>query len=67
MSKPKHLATIGFLCEQERRGYFDVLKTLDAAGVEPVMTINLTPHYDWNQASRALERNPATIKGTADA
>ena len=67
MPKPKHLATIGWLCQQEQRGYFDVLQTLDAAGVKPVWTINLTPHYDWCEASKALEQSPAMIKGAADA
>jgi hypothetical protein len=63
MSETKHLASIGFLCEQERRGYFDVLKTLTRVGVQPVQVVDLVPFFDWNEASRALEQNPPMIRG----
>ncbi len=60
--QPKRLASIAFLCEQQQRGYFDVLRSLDDAGVKPAEIRDLTPWYDWDQASRALERS-ATIRG----
>jgi hypothetical protein len=53
--KTQALASIGFLCEQTKRGYFDVLKTLTARGVAAVYLLDLTPYYDWNVASRVLD------------
>lgn len=54
-NNPQALASIGFLCEQARRGYFDVLKTLAASDVKPVYLLDLVPYYDWNEASRVLD------------
>ncbi len=59
---PQHLATIGFLCQQTQRSYFDVLQTLTDAGVKPAVVINLVPHYEWDRASRVLDR-PSMIRG----
>jgi hypothetical protein len=52
--KTKHLVSPGFLCQQFQKPYFAILKTLADAGVAPVMTIDLCPHYDWNEACRVL-------------
>ncbi len=60
---PLHLASIGFLCSQVQRSYLDVFQTLTDAGVKPAVVINLVPHFDWNEASRALEQNPPMIQG----
>jgi hypothetical protein len=65
MSENKHLASVGFLCEQERRSYFDVLEALTRAGIKPVLTLDLVPYFDWSEASRALEANPPMIRGVA--
>lgn len=60
-NKPRALASIGFLCEQTQRGYFDVLHTLAELGVAAVYVVDCVPYYDWNEASRALEGKPLPI------
>lgn len=64
MGDTKQLASIGFLCEQTHRGYFDVLETLTKEGVKPTMLLDLVPYFDWNAASRVLEDNPPMIRGS---
>ncbi|MEN6404843.1 MAG: hypothetical protein ABFC77_00070 [Thermoguttaceae bacterium] len=68
-TKTQALASIGFLCEQTKRGYFDALKALDEAGVKPVYLLDLVPYYDWNRASQALDpnTNPPMIEGASHA
>jgi hypothetical protein len=65
-----HLASIGFLCTQYHRTYFDVMQTLVDCDVKPILVINLVPHYDWLAASEALEPKKSTpqqqIQGAAN-
>lgn len=65
--KQQNLVSIGHLCQQFQRPYMVVIKTLGDAGVKPRMTLNLTPYYDFNESYRALEDQPAMIRGEASA
>lgn len=56
MDKTQHLASPALLCQQCQRSYFDILKVLAAENIKPVLTLDLVPYFDWNEASRALER-----------
>jgi hypothetical protein len=53
--KTKHVVSIGWLCQQFQRSYFDIMGAMAAAGVKPVMTIDLVPHYDFDDSFRALD------------
>jgi hypothetical protein len=56
-----HLVSIGHLCQEFQLGHFAVLKKLDAAGLKPVMTLNVVPYYDFDKSFRLLDPNPPTI------
>ncbi len=66
MSETQHLASPAQLCQQYQRPYFDVLETLRAQEIRPVLTLDLVPFFDWNTASRALEGKPLPMIQGAD-
>lgn len=57
----QHLASPAMLTQQTQRSYFDILETLLAQGIKPILTLDLVPYYDWNTASRALEGQPLPL------
>ena len=56
-NKTQHLVSIGQLCQQFQRSYFDVLKTLSDRAVRPVLTLDLVPFFDFDEAFRSLDRS----------
>ena len=61
----KHLVSIGLLCEQFQRPYFETLRALSQSGLKPEMTLNLVPYFDFDAAYLALDPKPPVVEADA--